>query len=199
MKKIILWVVLGLVAVFVVYSIVNISMNTARLNSKREATRASQQTASAIDSRQKTNLALTPTIAPLTDLGEACRQGDDTAIEIIASIEPGVLVQTIPSQNVKTPDHFSAESFYIRQGEYAANLWQLKVCGKDFFSDCVYMFNLPAGETKFNPQDLKGYAQKGAMFRYSNKLIISGLINHKQGKSGTEGCLIVVETIRIEN
>lgn len=129
----------------------------------------------------------------------ACENGDGTPVEVTTRIEPGFIVQTIPNNNSKLPDKFTANSFHIQQEDISVNLWQLSVCGKGFFTDCVYMFDLLPGETKFNPEDLKGYAQKSELFHYGELVIISGVIDHLEGGSGVEGCLLVEDTIRTEN
>lgn len=178
------------------YAIIDISSYESRRKAKYETTRFSEQTAYVIDSSKKTNLALTPTEVPETNLTRACQKGDGTRVAIASMIKPSIFVSNISKSGSSSRDYFDYASFSVADDKTEVYINKLPVCSKGFYKNCVYMFWLPPGETKFNPKDLKGYTDDGLMFEYEDIVIITGTIAHEEGNSGSDGCLITVDRIQ---
>jgi len=176
-RRIFLWIIGLLLLAFSIYIIVRIDMASTATSAKREATHSSNQIAYAAEALRKTLLARTTTLAPLTDLDQACLQGGNAPIAIEGFIDPGLLVQTVADTVYKDRMRFSVGSFYLKQDQATksfASLENFAVCGGGWEDNCLYMFRSTNGV--FDPSTLHGITAEGMSFNYKDLVTVTGYV-----------------------
>jgi hypothetical protein len=196
-SKIMLWILGLALLAFLIYCAVSISLATAAVDAKRAATRGAMQTAYAAGAYQKTQLARTPTLVPLTDLAQACLQGGGAPVAIKGIIKPAFIVQTAADTRQKGRMRFTDGSFYLRQEQAemsTASLGNIKMCSAGWLNNCVYM--LRNTNNIYDPTSLNGITAEGVSFSYKDPVTVTGTITFlNTDKYGFVHCRIHVDSL----
>lgn len=184
-KKIILWLGIGLVMILVLVMVIPTLQASSALNAKREATRVSQQTAYVIERAQQTQLALTPTLASIQSLKEACTASPGQPVEIKGTLQPGMIVKAYGAQ-------FDPGSFFILQDDLSARLDEVYVCSEQVKKNCIVKFT-----GGFRNEDLRAVAQNGDIIFYGEVVILTGTVQRTQEEQGERDCTINLESLRL--